>query len=588
MRTKLSFRQRLFLSFTIIFGIFTLLVVIFQFEREKNFRVQTLEISLDNITELTYNYIRENGLHQAGKYKRIDSLAAILPGFNVRLTIIGKGGTVWYDSEVDEVESMENHLDRPEVQESLNADFGANIRKSETTGNIYYYYVKSYPDYFIRTAALYNVQIRDALNVERIFIIYLGLLFIVISLAMLLITRRMSETITTLKDFSIRLRSGKKPDESLKFPNDELGVISSQIASIYWDLAKARQEISLEKEKLISHLDALNEGIAFFTPHKKEILSNQQFIQNLNMISETSNISTGQIFEIKEFAPVLEFIDSYLTSSEPISDSSLPFTELVLQIRSRYFNVKCMFFKDRSFEVVITETTKLEKRKLIKQQMTSNIAHELKTPVSSVLGYLETLQQKDIPKNTRKHFLERALAQAERLSDLIEDIATLNKIQEAGDSFVFVPLKIRKLVDEVHEHLKLKLDALHIKVNVEIPNKMMINGNASLLYSIFYNLFDNVIKYGGEHIEINLINYLEDKKYYYFSFSNTGNPIEEVHLPRLFERFYRIDDGRSRTKGGTGLGLAIVKNGVELHQGKISARPYKDGNGVEFLFSLRK
>jgi len=289
------------------------------------------------------------------------------------------------------------------------------------------------------------------------------------------ITRRISETITKLKDFAIRLRSGKAPPEDLQFPDDDLGEISSQIISIYRELNKAQQEILDEQEK----------------------------------------------------------------------------------------------------------------GKLFKQQMTSNIAHELKTPVTSILGYLETLQEEDIPKKTRKRFLKGALRQTQRLSGLIEDISSLNKIVEAAESYSMETLRVRKIVDEVHQHLKLKLDEHHIRVSISIPKKLEIRGNASLLFSVFYNLFDNVIKYGGENIEIKLENYFKDRKYYYFSFYNSGNPVEEIHLNRIFERFYRIDTGRSREQGGTGLGLSIVKNAIELHGGTITAKSHPQG-GLEFLFTLSK
>jgi two-component system, OmpR family, phosphate regulon sensor histidine kinase PhoR len=584
---KLSYRQKLLLNFSVIFSIFTILVLIFQFEREKKFRISNFEVTLDNITELTHNYIRQNNLLASGNFRRIDSLARIVPGFNIRITLIARDGAVLYDSEVPDAGTMENHLMRPEVQETQKTGVGANIRKSSTTGSSYYYYVRSYPDYYIRTASLYNVQVKDYLHVERIFFLYLLLLFVLVSLALRILTKRVSETITRLKNFAVNLQQGGEPVEQIEFPSDELGIIGSQITSIYRKLNEAKEQLSIEKEKLFSHLNALNEGIAFFTPEKEKILTNQHFIQNLNLISEQSNIVPDQIFEIGELQPISNFIDEQLTRTSQRDHGNPPAKELMLQNNGRYFSIKCMFFADKSFEIVITETTKLEKRRLIKQQMTSNIAHELKTPVTSILGYLETLQQDDVPEETRKLFLNRALAQTLRLTELIGDISSLNKIEEAGENFVFEPVKLREIVDEVHEHLKIKLDTRHIRVNIELSDQMILSGNTSLLYSVFYNLFDNVIKYGGEEIEINLVNYLEDNKFYYFSFANTGNSIDENHLPRIFERFYRIDDGRSRETGGTGLGLSIVKNAVELHQGRITARTYKNG-GVEFLFSLRK
>ncbi|MGW8316004.1 MAG: ATP-binding protein [Bacteroidales bacterium] len=588
MRNKLSFRQRLFLNFSLIFAVFTILVLIFQFERERSFRRTNFETTLDDITQLTHRYIHRIGIDQTGNYQSIDSLVSILPEPNIRITVINREGRVLYDSEVEEVSAMENHLHRPEVQASLKEGFGANIRKSNTTGNSYYYYARAYPEYFIRTAALYNVQVRDYLHVERLFIVYLVLLFIIVSLALMVITRRISQTITKLKDFSIQLRSGKEPDQNLEFPADELGIISSQIASIYRELNQAKHALTAEKDKLFSHLNALNEGIAFFTKDKREILTNQQFIQNLNLISKSSPVHPEKIFEIEEMDPIVTFIDDRLKIPQEIDAGRLPQHEIVLQISARYFNVKCMFFTDRSFEIVITDTTKLEKRKLIKQQMTSNIAHELKTPVTSILGYLDTLKQSDVPRETRERFIKRAFAQTERLSELIGDISSLNKIEEAGEYFKFEPLKITKIVDEVVQHLQLKLEASHIQVRIDLPKKMIVHGNTSLLFTIFYNLFENAIRYGGEHFDIYLTNYLEDKKYYYFSFANNGNPVDEVHLTRIFERFYRIDDGRSRNTGGTGLGLAIVKNAIELHSGKITARSYKEGRGIEFLFSLKK
>lgn len=582
-----TIKQKLFISFALIFTTFTILVLLFQYDREKRYKTDELENTLDNITELTSNYIAENAILETGNFAIIDSLVRILPGPNTRVTVISPTGTVLFDSEVGDFENMENHLRRSEIQGSIAYGAGSIIRKSATTGSSYYYYAKFYTDYFVRTAALYDLEMKDFLHVEKRFIFYLILLYLFISIILLMISRRFSDTINKLKDFALQIKSGKEINEELEFPNDELGAIGRQITTMYKELNDARENVLVEKNKLYSHLTALNEGIAFFSADKKKILANSRFIQNLNMLSDKSTVSAEKIFELEHMGPILRFIDSQLERTGLIKSDVLPMMDIDLQNNNRYFNVKCVFFQDKSFEIVISDTTKLERRRIIKQQLTSNIAHELKTPVSSVLGYLETLEQNNLDQDKQKYFIEKAHSQAKRLSSLIEDISTLNQIEEAGESFSFEPVIINEIIKDAEEHLKQRLEEKQIKVNIDLPKKIKINGNLSLLNSIFYNLFDNVIKYGGENIEINLTNYLEDKKNFYFSFANTGNEIDKKHLTRIFERFYRIDDGRSRKTGGTGLGLAIVKNAILLHQGEISARQYKD-KGVEFLFSLAK
>ena len=583
----MSFRLRLFVSFATIFAIFTLLVLVFQYEREKNFKKEQLENTLDNITEIAHNYLVVNRIAATGNYHLMDSLLKIVPAPNIRLTVINTMGVVLYDSEVEDYGSMENHLSRPEVLEAHASGSGANIRKSATTGNSYYYYAREYPNYYIRTATLYDVGIRDLLHVEWLFVFYLALLFVITAVILLYTTRRFSEVVNKLRYFITSHRSGEEVVESIEFPKDELGTIGTEFTTLYNELNEAQKKLVIEKNKLYSHLSALKEGIAFFSPKKENLLANNHFIQNLNLISDQSNLKAGDIFGVRELQPVLKFIDRQLVESYVLQLEDLPQMEMDLQKGSRYFNVQCFFFQDKSFEIVILDTTKLAKRRVIKQQMTSNIAHELKTPVATVLGYLETIQHDRITPEKKQYFVEKAHAQAQRLSELIDDISTLNRIEEAGDHYEFTRISVKKVIMEVHEQMRLKLEGHNIQVHMELPGKLEIEGNKTLLFSIFYNLFDNAIKYGGKDIEIFLSNYLEDKKHYYFSFANTGPGIDEIHLDRIFERFYRIDDGRSRKTGGTGLGLAIVKNAIQLHNGEISARNFRNG-GLEFLFSLEK
>lgn len=584
---RLKYRQKLFFYLSAIFLVFTMLIMFLQYNREKAFKREQMEMNLDNIAELTYNYIDKKNLASSASYSQLDSLSYYIPTNNIRITIMNMLGKVLYDSEVSDPSKMENHLHRPEIKLAQNSGYGSHIRESSTTGYEYYYYAKNYENLFVRVAAHYDVEVKNFLDIEKTFLFYLLVLFLVTWGILSLVLRNVSGVLLKLKDFATRLSQGEEIEDKIVFPEGEFGEISNQIVEIYDKLTAAKSRIEIEKNKMFSHLIALNEGIAFFTPQKKKILRNNHFIQFINMISKESNISEEQIFDVKEFRKLNAFIDTYLDEEKEISKKELPHFEDVVYRDKKTFNLHAIVFADRSFEVVIRDITKLEKQKIIKEQITSNIAHELKTPMTIILGYLELLNNNDISKEDAKKYIGNAYAQSERLSDLIEDISLLQKMSEAKERFSFETVNLNNLIHEVKGSLTLNLQAKSCDVKIRLPKPIILNANRSLLFSVFYNLFDNAIKYGGENIEISVNNYLEDSNYYYFSFSNTGATIEKKHFLRIFERFYRVDDDRSREKGGTGLGLAIVKNAIQLHGGEITAGNHKNG-GVEFLFTLSK
>lgn len=224
----------------------------------------------------------------------------------------------------------------------------------------------------------------------------------------------------------------------------------------------------------------------------------------------------------------------------------------------------------------------------MKRQLTQNVAHELKTPVSSIQGYLETIiSNPQLPDDKRQFFLERCYSQSTRLTGLLRDISVLNRLDEASEMFELSEVNIQKLVGEIEKECSKEMEEKKITTEVALPGNPTIYGNYSLLYSIFRNLYDNAIAYAGEGIHITVSCYKEDPKFYYFSFSDNGVGVSEEHVNRIFERFYRVDKGRSRKVGGTGLGLSIVKNGVNFHKGQISAKSGL-GKGMTFFFTLKK
>ncbi|MBE0667296.1 MAG: hypothetical protein IH593_06420 [Bacteroidales bacterium] len=194
---------------------------------------------------------------------------------------------------------------------------------------------------------------------------------------------------------------------------------------------------------------------------------------------------------------------------------------------------------------------------------------------------------KELDEEKKQYFLEKALAQSARLTDLINDIVTLNKLDEAGSSFVFEEVPVAKVVREVYDNLQAAMTRKGIKTEISIDTSVMVTANRSLVVSVFQNLLENAISYAGEKITVFIRTLPGDPGYHHFSFADNGIGIPEEHQARIFERFYRIDDGRTRKSGGTGLGLSIVKNAILLHRGEISVRT-RPGGGTEFIFSLPK
>jgi len=583
-----SIKWKLFTYFFLLFAIFTLSIFLFQDQREKHFRIAELEATLNEYTDLTNRYIERYSVYSERNYSKLDSLKTIIPPAKVRITVINFEGKVLYDNNVSDFEHLENHKERPEFQKALYSEFGENIRHSATTDKEYIYYAKSYKNYVVRAAIIYDTEIKAFLKADRIFIPFFIILFLIFGFLLRYIANHIGDSITKLKDFAVKIRRNQmiNNDEENQFPNDELGFISQEIIQLYQQLRNTKMELVLEKEKLISHLFVLKEGIAFFSSDKKAILNNSHFIFYINIIAEETTISVEKIFLAEAFHEINNFIDKTASESASLHSQELPKMEYSVQRDGYHFHIQCIIFPDQSFEILISDQTQQMRRSIMKQQITSNISHELKTPISSVKGYLETvLNNPELDQSKQRYFIEKAYNQSERLTQLVNDIALLNKIEEYSELYIREKVIVKNVINEVIESFSDLIQQKAILIDCSVEDDLVVNANYSLIFSIFRNLMENSVNYGGDNITISITKYHEDSTFYYFSFSDNGLGVEEEHLARLFERFYRVDSGRSRKQGGTGLGLAIVKNAIISFKGEISARKRKDG-GLEFLFSL--
>lgn len=228
-----------------------------------------------------------------------------------------------------------------------------------------------------------------------------------------------------------------------------------------------------------------------------------------------------------------------------------------------------------------------EKENSMRRELTQNISHELKTPVASILGYTETIMESpNISDEVKNQFITRTHEQAKRLTMLLQDISTLNRMDYAKDMIAKERVDVSTLFADIVEETSFVMASRQMTMKNYLPQNIIIHGSHSLLYSIFRNLIDNSINYAGKGSTIE-VSAKDMQNYWQFSFGDNGGGIPQEHLSRIFERFYRIDKGRSREMGGTGLGLSIVKNAVMLHGGNIEVSSPETG-GTVFTFTLRK
>lgn len=580
-RLQIPFHKKLFVSLATLFLIFLTSVFVFQYKREKDFRERELNAFLSNFNVNLYHSLKGDSLTR----NRIDSIVHLFDYPDLRISMIDDQGVVVYDTEFSDTKALEKHADRPEVKDAKKKGAGYSIRYSTSLEQDYFYSAQYFDTLIVRSALPYTMT-TQFLKADSQFIYFLIIISAFVILTLLYFSYRLGISISRLKEFATRAERNEKIDYNISFPDNDIGDISRNIVEIYKKLKTTKEALYIERDKLFQHLQISKEGLAIFSNQRKCIFANNLFKQYADLIADIQLDKIDQILFVEDFRFVSEFLDQQMDQSKEVRD--FVSSSKLIQSNGKIFQVNCILFQDNTFEISISNITQKEEQNRLKRQLTQNISHELKTPVSSIKGYLETILENDnIPEDKLRFFLERCFVQAKRLGDLLADISVLTRLDEAGSLFDRQPINIHTLVSDIYKD---SMQALEVKNDVfimQIPDTCQIRGNHSLLYSIFRNLLDNAIAYAGEGIHIQVQCYREDEEFYYFSFSDSGLGVNAEHLNRIFERFYRVDKGRSRKLGGTGLGLAIVKNAVLFHQGEISARKHSSG-GLEILFSLRK
>ena len=524
MKGKWTYKKQLLLYFAGVFTFFATIIVLFQLSSARRYKEEILQSRLSAYADIIAQTEDRN------------AVMPLLPA-ELRVTVMLKDGTVIFDSRAD-VDSLDNHLMRPEVQKSIGGTEGFSIRVSDTTGISYLYFAKSYGSFVVRVALPYETDVRRFFQPDALFLILVFSLFVVALFSIIFLADHFGEGISRLHGLAEAAEKGAVDYDKISFPDSELGAIGDKMLESYRRLEQSNRMIALEKERLLLHIHYHDGGIAIFSPDREKLYANYKFIQFVNTLLDRPTPDINDIWKSPVFAPLYEFLDH----SIPVKTDYPPVFRFKHAKGARNYDIQMLIYPDNGFEITISDVTEAEKNRNMKQQMTNNIAHELRTPVSSIRGYLETLVKEKV--------------------------------------------SLKAVSDEIFEEFREVLGTHRIRVENRLTDDLVIRGNTTLIYSIFRNLVENSLKYAGEGILIHLECYAKIDGHYHFTYYDTGRGVSEEHLSRIFERFYRVSEGRTRDAGGSGLGLSIVRNAVAFHGGDIRAVNRSEG-GLEFIFSLK-
>ena len=339
--------QKLFLYFFGMIFILFATITFVQYQRERSSRADELDKLLDTYNLIIHNYIEEKNY----TWQNLDQIVRLFPDKSLRVTVVDMSGSVLYDSSVKETEKLENHRNRPEFLLAAQSGRGKALRRSATTGKEYYYYAGKFSNFYIRSALPYNLELKSLLMTNMFFFYFMVVILLLAMVALYFITKNFTKTIDRMRIFTERAKNGEELDVDVEFPKDELGEISSNMVMLYRQLAKTKNAVNNEREKLINHLYISQEGLGIFSSEKKEILTNTTFIQYASFLTDKSEATSHEIFNLAEFAEINQFIDDNLKGKQ------MRRKRMTIEKDSRYFFVQCIVFQDETFEISISDVT---------------------------------------------------------------------------------------------------------------------------------------------------------------------------------------------------------------------------------------
>jgi len=520
----------------------------------------------------------------------VDSLCKELGKLtDMRVTVILPSGQVVGDSEENPAK-MDNHADRPEVIQALAGETGRAIRYSHTLNeNMMYVAIplvrNGATEAIVRTA-ISVAAIDQALKTLYFHIALAGLVIALIGAAIsLAVAYRITAALDGIRRGAERYAQGDLRYKLAVHPSQEIGGLAEAMNQMAAQLDEQISTIIQQRNELEIVLSGMVEGVVAVDMDEHVMKINRAAAEMLGV--EPAQAQGRDIREVIRNAELQQFVAKALSSPEPVEGHIVLDVggERMLQAHGTVLRNG----QDRGLcaLIVLNDVTRLRQLENIRQEFVANVSHELKTPITSIKGFVETLLDGAMnnPDEARR-FLGIIAKHADRLNSIIEDLLSLSRVEQEGEGheIALEPGRVNDVVSAAIQSCALKAREKNVAIELACQDLLEARLNAELLEQAIVNLLDNAIKYSEQgsmvHVEISRGN-----GEVLISVRDHGCGIQKEHLPRLFERFYRVDKARSRKLGGTGLGLAIVKHIVQAHKGQVAVQS-TPGKGSTFTIRL--
>ena len=519
-----------------------------------------------------------------------------------RVTVITGTGAVVADSEQSDemIAMMENHAGRPEVRAALQGIVGADIRHSATLHRpMLYVAVPLDPvaphNGVIRLAVPMNELKGIKASAHRMIICGLLVMVLLAGLLALLITQWVTRPVRHISDVAQRITRGELHARASITSRDEVGVLGRTINTMAEQLERRVQELEVQRNQARAILESMVEGVCAIDRNGRILWLNPSAQRLLGI--DSHQVSEKRFTELFRQPVIDQLVADVLAKHRPAACEARAFTpqERVIRFQAapcdggvadRTSGKRSATQTEAALVLVAQDVTEMRRLDQMRREFVVDVSHELKTPLTSIQSLVETLLNGALEDHTHnRRFISLIEEDAKRLTRLIDDLLELSQIESKAVPPAFQPVAIRRMIEELADRVRQPMQERHVTLDIAIPHDApQVRGDPERLRQVFLNLLDNAITFNkpGGSITVTAIPNGDTLR---VAVEDGGIGIPASDLPRIFERFYRVDKARSRELGGTGLGLSIVKHLVELHQGGVEVES-EPGVGSRFTITL--